>query len=54
MVNGVGQLFEQAFTGAHRYSLQFHVQLPEPMHTLVLACPLIYDVSRGQNRIDLL
>lgn len=47
---GMGDLFSQVFTGADRYVLRMHVQLQEPMRTLVLACPLAFDTAVSQNR----
>lgn len=48
--DGVGELLSQVFTGADRYVLQMHVQPPEPMRTLLLACPLAFDTAVSQNR----
>lgn len=47
---GMGELLSQMFTGADRYVLRMHVQLQEPMRTLVLACPLAFDTAVSQNR----
>ncbi|WP_131732291.1 LURP-one-related/scramblase family protein [Actinomadura formosensis] len=48
--DGVGELLSQVFTGADRYVLQMYVQPPEPMRTLILACPLAFDTAVSQNR----
>jgi hypothetical protein len=47
---GYGDRISQRFTGADRYVLQFNFQLPEPLRTLVLSCPLAYDTTRSSNR----
>ncbi|WP_433465636.1 hypothetical protein [Spirillospora sp. CA-128828] len=47
---GMGEFLSQVFTGADRYVLRMHVQLQEPMRTLVLACPLAFDTAVSQNR----
>lgn len=47
---GMGEFLSQMFTGADRYVLRMHVQLQEPMRTLVLACPLAFDTAVSQNR----
>jgi hypothetical protein len=47
---GYGEFLSQMFTGADRYVLQMHVQPPEPMRTLILACPLAFDTAVSQNR----
>ncbi|WP_412515765.1 hypothetical protein K8Z49_29255 [Actinomadura madurae] len=47
---GMGEYLSQVFTGADRYVLRMHVQLQEPMRTLVLACPLAFDTAVSQNR----
>jgi hypothetical protein len=48
--DGYGEFLSQMFTGADRYVLQMHVQPPEPMRTLILACPLAFDTAVSQNR----
>ncbi|MEU4823307.1 hypothetical protein ACLQ2P_12295 [Actinomadura citrea] len=48
--DGMGEFLSQVFTGADRYVLRMHVQLQEPMRTLVLACPLAFDTAVSQNR----
>ncbi|MCP9952059.1 hypothetical protein [Actinomadura madurae] len=48
--DGMGEYLSQVFTGADRYVLRMHVQLQEPMRTLVLACPLAFDTAVSQNR----
>ncbi|NVI89948.1 hypothetical protein, partial [Actinomadura sp. BRA 177] len=48
--DGYGEYLSQMFTGADRYVLQMHVQPPEPMRTLILACPLAFDTAVSQNR----
>lgn len=47
---GMGELMAQMFTGSDRYVLRMHYQLPEPMRTLLLACPLAFDTAVSQNR----
>src|SRR5260370_21456003 len=46
---GVGDYISQMFSGADRYVLQLNFQLPEPIRTLTLACPLAYDTTRSSN-----
>jgi hypothetical protein len=46
----VGDYVSQMFSGADRYVLQLNFQLPEPIRTLTLACPLAYDTTRSSNR----
>ena len=48
--DGMGELLSQMFTGADRYVLQMYAQQPEPMRTLLLACPLAFDTAVSQNR----
>jgi hypothetical protein len=47
---GAGDRLAQMFSGADRYVLQLNFQLPEPIRTLTLACPLAYDTTRSSNR----
>ena len=50
-VQGFGDLMTQMFTGADRYTLQMNFQLPDPLRSLVLACPLAYDTARSQRSL---